>query len=163
MVNQGSILKSSINTLFSLHSLDNKVSLDGFQFLLDDLSNLPDSVQSLLSSSSSLSSSPSLSSSSSLSFQLPSSTRENKNSVQLNSSTTKPKSKNTDLIISEEISPTENDEFEEISVEKSFAELSGKRKIVTFESLVAWDVVAELLLNGSLNKEVGDRDAIFQK
>ena len=161
MVNQGSILKSSINTLFSLHSLDNKVSLDGFQFLLDDLSNLPDSVQSLLSSSSSLSSSPSLSSSSSLSFQLPSSTRENKNSVQLNSSTTKPKSKNTDLIISEEISPTENDEFEEISVEKSFAELSGKRKIVTFESLVAWDVVAELLLNGSLNKEVGDRDAIF--
>ena len=160
MVNQGSILKSSINTIFSLHSVDNKVSLDGFQFLLDDLSNLPDSVQSLLSSSSSLSSSPSLSSSS-LSSQLPSSTRENKNSVQLNSSTTKPKSKNTDLIISEEISPTENDEFEEISVEKSFAELSGKRKIVTFESLVAWDVVAELLLNGSLNKEVGDRDAIF--
>lgn len=158
MVNQGSILKSSINTIFSLRSLDNKVSLDGFQFLLDDLSNLPDSVQSLLSSSSSLSSSPSLPSSSS---ELPSSTRENKNSVQLNPSTTKQKSKNTDLVTSEEISPTDNDEFEEISVEKSFAELSGKRKIVTFESLVAWDVVAELLLNGSLNKEVGNRDAIF--
>jgi hypothetical protein len=43
---------------------------------------------------------------------------------------------------------------EEMSVEKSFAELSGKRKIVTYESLVGWDVVAELLQDGALNKEV---------
>ena len=43
---------------------------------------------------------------------------------------------------------------EEMSVEKSFAELSGKRKIVTYESLVGWDIVAELLQDGALNKEV---------
>ena len=43
---------------------------------------------------------------------------------------------------------------EEMSVEKSFADLSGKRKIVTYESLVGWDVVADLLQDGALNKEV---------
>lgn len=43
---------------------------------------------------------------------------------------------------------------DEMTVEKSFAELSGKRKIVTYESLVGWDVVAELLQDGALNKEV---------
>lgn len=44
---------------------------------------------------------------------------------------------------------------DEMTVEKSFAELSGRRKIVTYESLVGWDVVAELLQDGALNKEVG--------
>lgn len=49
----------------------------------------------------------------------------------------------------------ESDTFEdEISVEKTFAELSGKRKIVTFETLVGWDIVAELLQDGALNTDV---------
>ena len=43
----------------------------------------------------------------------------------------------------------ENDD--EISVEKVFKELSGKRKIVTFESVAGWDIVAELLEDGTLN------------
>ena len=43
---------------------------------------------------------------------------------------------------------------EEISVEKVFKELAGKRKIVTIESIIGWDIVAELLEDGTLNIEV---------
>jgi hypothetical protein len=46
------------------------------------------------------------------------------------------------------------EEEEEMSVERAFAELAGRRKTVTFESLVGWDVVAELLQDGALNTDV---------
>jgi hypothetical protein len=46
------------------------------------------------------------------------------------------------------------EEEEEMSVERAFSELAGRRKTVTFESLVGWDIVAELLQDGALNTDV---------
>ena len=46
------------------------------------------------------------------------------------------------------------EEEDEVSVEKAFSELSGRRKTVTFESLIGWDIVAELLQDGALNTDV---------
>jgi hypothetical protein len=46
------------------------------------------------------------------------------------------------------------EEEDEVSVEKAFSELSGRRKTITFESLIGWDIVAELLQDGALNTDV---------
>ena len=48
----------------------------------------------------------------------------------------------------------ETESEDEISVEKVFRELAGKRKIVTLESIIGWDIVAELLEDGTVNIEV---------
>jgi hypothetical protein len=40
---------------------------------------------------------------------------------------------------------TEDIEGEEISIKKTFIELSNKKQVVTFESLCEWEVISELL------------------
>ena len=50
-----------------------------------------------------------------------------------------------------------DDADDEVSVERVFSELAGRRKIVTLESLSGWDLVAELLEDGTLNIDVSHR------
>ena len=71
--------------------------------------------------------------------------KRNNKSVEMISMPIEPKTVETD-------DDTESED--EISVEKVFRELAGKRKIVTLESIIGWDIVAELLEDGTVNIEV---------
>ena len=126
LVDQGSLIPDDIPDLFSKFSKEGKMNLDGLQAILMHLSVTP--LRSSLKTN-----------------------IKNTNAVEKKVLNTAEISIEDNLNSFIEIEEQFNDEM---TVEKSFAELSGKRKIVTYESLVGWDVVAELLQDGALNKEV---------
>ena len=126
LVVQGSLLPDDVPNLFSQFSKEGKMNLGGLQGILMYLSVTP--LRSSLNNNS-------------------------KNANILEKKVSNIVDNNVEDNLNSFIEPEEQF-IDEMTVEKSFAELSGKRKIVTYESLVGWDVVAELLQDGALNKEV---------
>jgi hypothetical protein len=135
LIQTGDLPKDDIPLLFATYSVGGRMELKSFISILSYLSDTP--TTSVIET-----------------------TEEEEVDIEEVQETTQIKSKSDLIDTKNEENPyTDSDldsieEEEEISVERAFSELAGRRKTVTFESLVGWDIVAELLQDGALNTDV---------